>query len=551
MPSSNEPLRCSEPAPESAGLADYDPGVFYCELFGRERRPAANLKRIWQKLTSLGLATLRQRASEAENELFNLGITFTVYTDKSAIDRILPFDIVPRIIDAPTWAILERGVVQRVAALNLFLWDIYHEQKILKDGVIPADLVLKNPNYRPEMVGLDPPCGTYIHINGTDIIRDHDGAFLVLEDNGRAPSGVSYVVENRHLMQRAFPDLMDGLRVRNVSDYGERLRGKLAEVAPAGVDNPVIVLLSPGVFNSAYFEHIFLAREMGVPLVEGRDLVVDNDRVYMKTIAGLERVDVIYRRINDDFLDPEAFNAESMLGVAGLMRAARKGTVTLANAVGTGVADDKAVYAYVPRIIKYYLDEEPILANVETHICREKEGLAYTLDNLDKLVVKPVGESGGYGIVVGPKATKSELAEVRKRLIEDPANYISQPMINLSVCPTLTDKGLAPRHIDLRPYAITGRDTWVLPGGLTRVALREGSIIVNSSQGGGTKDTWVLQSGIGNGAAHRQSQSQSQSHGGGSQSQSQGLGQTEGQSQIQSQSQGQSQTMGGPEAGPA
>ena len=373
------------------------------------------------------------------------------------------------------------------------MWDIYHQRHILNDGTVPAALVLENANYRQEMIGFDPPCGTYIHINGTDLVRDGRGTFHVLEDNGRAPSGVSYVVENRHMMQRAFPDLMQGLRIKPVSDYGERLLAKLIEVAPAGTSNPSVVLLSPGVYNSAYFEHIFLAREMGVPLVEGRDLTVDKDRVYMRTVAGLKPVDVIYRRINDDFLDPDAFNPDSTLGVAGLMRAARAGRVTLANAIGTGVADDKAVYAYVPRIIRYYLDEDPILPNVETHICGEKEGLSYTLANIEKLVVKPVGESGGYGIVVGPKASLADLDECRALIQANPANFISQPMVDLSVCPTLTAAGVSPRHVDLRPYAVTGKDTWVLPGGLTRVALREGSIIVNSSQGGGTKDTWVLE----------------------------------------------------------
>jgi uncharacterized circularly permuted ATP-grasp superfamily protein len=329
-------------------------------------------------------------------------------------------------------------------------------------------------------------------VSGTDIIRDRNGEFLVLEDNGRSPSGVSYVVENRHLMQRAFPELMRGLKVRPVSDYGQRLLGKLREVAPAGVDTPNVVLLSPGSYNSAYFEHVFLAREMGISLVEGRDLFVEDDRVYAHTIAGSTRVDVIYRRINDEYLDPAAFEATSMLGVRGLMQAVCKGTVTLANAIGTGIADDKAVYAYVPRIIRYYLDEEPILANVETNLCREQDGLAITRANLDKLVLKPVGASGGYGIVVGPKASKDELADAAAKLETDPANFISQPMIELSVVPTLFDGGARPRHVDLRPFAVTGRDTWVLPGGLTRVALTEGSIIVNSSRGGGTKDTWVL-----------------------------------------------------------
>ena len=475
-----------------SALDGYDPGDFYCELLGANKEPSAQIAPLWHCLETSELGALRLRAADAERELFNLGITFTVYTEKDAIDRILPFDVIPRVIAAADWAIVEAGVRQRVKALNLFLHDVYHEGRILKDGVVPAELVLKNVCYRPEMVGLDLPCGTYIHINGTDIVRNRTGTFLVLEDNGRSPSGVSYVVENRHLMQRAFPDLMQGLRVRPVSDYGKRLLGKLREVAPAGIDNPNVVLLSPGIYNSAYFEHVFLAREMGVALVEGRDLLVVDDRVFAHTVAGLEPVHVIYRRINDDFLDPEAFNAESRLGARGLLRAVRRGTVTLANAIGTGVADDKAVYAYVPRIIKYYLDEEPILANVETHICREPEGLAYTLANLERLVLKPVGESGGYGIVIGPKSSKAELGEAAAKLKADPGNFISQPMIDLSVSPTLVEGGARPRHVDLRPYAVTGRDTWVMPGGLTRVALKEGSLIVNSSQGGGTKDTWVL-----------------------------------------------------------
>lgn len=480
--------------PQKVGPFDgYDQKPFFCELLGTQAQPPKALISIWQRLQSLDVDTLARRAAEAEQELFNLGITFTVYNEKDTIDRILPFDVIPRIITADEWKVINSGVIQRVRALNLFLWDIYHEQHIIKDGTIPAALVLGNSNYRPEMVGFDPTCGTYIHINGTDLIRNGAGVMHVLEDNGRSPSGVSYVVENRHMMQRAFPDLMQDLRIRSVSDYGEHLLAKLIEVAPAGVSNPTVVLLSPGVYNSAYFEHIFLAREMGVPLVEGSDLVVENDRLFMRTVAGPRRVDVVYRRINDDYLDPEAFNPASMLGVPGLMRAAKKGHVTLANAAGTGVADDKAVYAYVPRIIRYYLDEEPILPNVETHICGEREGLAFTLRNLEKLVVKPVGESGGYGIVVGPKSTHEELAVCRAELQANPANFISQPMIDLSVCPTLTANGVMARHVDLRPYAVTGRDTWVLPGGLTRVALKEGSIIVNSSQGGGTKDTWVLE----------------------------------------------------------
>lgn len=473
-------------------LQGYEPGPFYCELLGARQQPTREIAPLWHALETSELSALRRRSADAERELFNLGITFTVYTEKDAIDRILPFDVIPRVVTASDWRTVERGVKQRVQALNLFLRDIYHEQRIIRDGIVPADLVLTNPNFRKEMVGLDLPHHVYIHVNGTDIVRAPDGSFMVLEDNGRSPSGVSYVIENRHLMQRAFPELLAGLKIRPVAEYGKQLLAKLCEVAPQGMSSPNVVLLSPGVYNSAYFEHVFLAREMGVPLVEGRDLFVENDRVYAYTIAGHAPIHVIYRRINDDYLDPEAFEPTSMLGVPGLMRAMRRGTVTLANAVGTGVADDKAVYAYVPRIIRYYLSEEPVLANVETHICREPQGLAYTLANLENLVLKPVGESGGYGIVIGPKAGKAELEEARSKLLAAPENFISQPMIALSVAPTLTESGARPRHVDLRPYAVTGKDTWVLPGGLTRVALREGSLIVNSSQGGGTKDTWVL-----------------------------------------------------------
>jgi uncharacterized circularly permuted ATP-grasp superfamily protein len=480
-------------ASAAAPLDNYNPGPYYCELLGAPDNRNRHLTALWHRMQQMEIADLAARAKDAERELFTLGITFTVYSERNAIDRILPFDVIPRVLTAADWARAEAGIQQRVKAINLFLWDIYHERKILKDGVLPPELVLGNANFRTEMAGYDPPAGTYVHIAGTDIVRDGAGEFYVLEDNARTPSGVSYVVENRHLMQRAFPDLMQGFAIEPVSNYGERLSSKLIEVAPAcAAGEPQIVLLSPGVFNSAYFEHVFLAREIGIPLVEGRDLFVDDDKVFMKTVSGPKRVHVIYRRLNDEFLDPEVFAKESVLGVEGLMRAVRKGNVTLANAVGTGVADDKAVYAYMPRIIRYYLSEDPILPNVETHICREPDALAYTLENLDKLVVKPVGESGGYGICVGPKATKAELDLCRDQLKSNAANYISQPMVDLSVCPTLTADGVEPRHVDLRPYAITGRDTWLLPGGLTRVALKKGSIVVNSSQGGGTKDTWVL-----------------------------------------------------------
>ena len=472
---------------------DYDPGGFFCEMFGNDVLPAEHTREIRERLQRMKMASLRRRAQATDRELFNLGITFTVYSDRNAIDRVLPFDVIPRVISRDDWRHIESGCVQRVTALNHFIHDIYHDQRILKDRIVPTDLVLGNANFRREMVGLDLPFNAYVNICGIDLVRDGAGVFRVLEDNARTPSGVSYVVENRHLMLRAFPDLADNIGLRQVSDYGMRLRDALAEIAPAGVDDPNIALLSPGVFNSAYFEHVFLAREMGVPLVEGRDLLVVDGSVYMKTTGGLQRVDVIYRRIDDDFLDPAQFNPDSMLGVRGLFAAYRSGRVALANAVGTGVADDKALYAYMPRIIRYYLSEDAILENVETHLCRESEGLAYTLSNLERLVVKPVGESGGYGVVVGPKASMEDLAECRERICENPANYISQPVVDLSVCPTLVGDALEPRHLDLRPYIITGSSSWVLPGGLTRVALRKGSLVVNSSQGGGTKDTWVLE----------------------------------------------------------
>lgn len=487
-------MQATEQRRRAAGLLDgYDPGGFYCEIQGTAENPAAHTAAIRNWMSRTRLPTLRRRAADCERELFNLGITFTVYSDRDAIDRVLPFDVIPRPIAADEWRTLERGLVQRVTAINLFLRDVYGPGKIFKDGIIPEELVTGNDNYRAEMAEVDIPFDSFVNICGVDLVRDGQGVFKVLEDNARTPSGVSYVLENRNLMMRAFPDLMEGIGVRHVTEYGMRLRDALAEMAPKEVLNPQIVLMSPGFYNSAYFEHIFLAREMGVPLVEGRDLVVDDGLVYMKTSGGRRRVDVIYRRIGDDFMDPTVFRPESMLGVPGIMEVYRKGRVALANAVGTGVADDKAVYAYMPRIIKYYLDEEAIIPNVETHICREKDALKYTLDNLENLVVKPVGESGGYGVVVGPRSTKAEIEEVRKLIIEDPENFISQPMVELSVCPTLVPDGIAPRHVDLRPFLITGRDTWVLPGGLTRVALKKGSLIVNSSQGGGTKDTWVLE----------------------------------------------------------
>ncbi len=483
--------RHAKPPPQPHTLLQaYEPDGFYCELCGTSGREGT--REIRRRLDQFELRDLRRRAREADRELFNLGITFTVYSDRDTIDRVLPFDVIPRVLSRADWRVIEQGVKQRVAALNAFLYDIYHDERILKDGVAPADLVKGNKHYRPEMRGVEVPGNIYVHVAGIDLVRDQEGAFRVLEDNARTPSGVSYVIENRHLMMRAFPDLANGIPIADVDTYGARLMSALREVAPDGVSDPAVALLSPGAYNSAYFEHVFLAREMGAILVEGRDLFVEKGKVYVRATSGPEQVHVIYRRIDDAFLDPEVFKPDSVLGVPGLFEVMRRGNVTLANAVGTGVADDKALYAYMPRIIRYYLDEDPILENVETNICREPDGLAYTLDKLDSLVIKPVAESGGYGIVIGPRASKRALAEVRAKLKADPGNFVSQPMINLSVCPTLTRSGVAPRHVDFRPFAITGKDTWVLPGGLTRVALKRGSLVVNSSQGGGSKDTWVL-----------------------------------------------------------
>jgi uncharacterized circularly permuted ATP-grasp superfamily protein len=473
-------------------LAGYDPGSLFCEMLRSGQPSHPTLALLLQRLEHLEVDALRHRAADAERDLLERGITFTVYSDATAIDRILPFDLIPRVITADEWRTLEAGVIQRVRALNHFLHDVYHDQKILRDGIVPRELVLGNAGYCQAMIGFDPPHGTYVHVCGTDIIRDETGRFLVLEDNARTPSGVAYVIENRHMTLRVVSDLMTGLQVRSVDEYGLRLHRAMAEIAPAGVSDPQVVLLSPGIFNSAYFEHVFLAREMGIPLVEGRDLLVENGSVWMRTTAGLAPVHTIYRRLNDEFLDPDAFRPDSTLGVRGLMEAWRRGAVSIANAVGTGVADDKAIYAYMPRIIRYYLAEDAILSNVETRICAEPDGLTYTLDHLNELVVKPVAESGGYGLLIGPHAAKAELEEFRTRLKANPTNYISQPMVNLSVSPTLCESGISARHVDLRPFAVTGRDTWVLPGGLTRVALRAGSLVVNSSQGGGSKDTWVL-----------------------------------------------------------
>ncbi|PYF05319.1 putative circularly permuted ATP-grasp superfamily protein [Rhodopseudomonas faecalis] len=437
---------------------------------------------------------LEYRRHEAELLFRRIGITFAVYGDAAAQERLIPFDVIPRILSGKEWARLETGLKQRVRALNLFLRDIYHERDILRAGRIPEDLIFQNPVFRPEMNQLDVPHNVYVHIAGIDVVRIDADDFYVLEDNARTPSGVSYMLENREIMMRLFPDLFARHRIAPVEDYPDALLSALRSVAPhSATTEPTVALLTPGIYNSAYFEHSFLADKLGVELVEGRDLVVRNDEVFMRTTEGLKRVDVIYRRVDDDFIDPLTFRPDSALGVPGLMSAYMAGKVTLANAVGTGIADDKAVYSYMPDIVRFYLDEEPILKNVPTWRCREPADLAYVLDHLDELVVKEVHGSGGYGMLIGPASSKATIEAFRDKLKREPDGFIAQPTLALSTCPTCTASGLAPRHVDLRPFVLSGRDDiTVVPGGLTRVALQEGSLVVNSSQGGGTKDTWIL-----------------------------------------------------------
>jgi uncharacterized circularly permuted ATP-grasp superfamily protein len=442
------------------------------------------------------------RRDEAEMIFRRVGITFAVYGDKdedgSGTERLIPFDLIPRIIPSQEWKEMEKGLKQRVTALNRFLDDIYHGQEILKAGIIPAEPVLNNAQFRKEMMGVTVPGGIYSIIAGIDMVRacnpDGSGTYYVLEDNLRVPSGVSYMLENRKMMMRLFPDLFAEHRIAPVAHYPDLLLDTLRALAPASVNEPTAVVLTPGMYNSAYFEHAFLAQQMGIELVEGKDLFVKDDFVYMRTTRGPQRVDVIYRRVDDDFMDPEVFRKDSSLGVAGLLRAYRAGNVTLANAFGTGIADDKSIYPYVPKMIEFYLGEKPILQNVPTHICRDKVDLQYTLDHLAELVVKEVHGAGGYGMLVGPASTKAQIEDFRQALLANPSNYIAQPTLSLSTCPTFVDSGIAPRHIDLRPFVLSGTSVQMVPGGLTRVALKEGSLVVNSSQGGGTKDTWVLES---------------------------------------------------------
>jgi len=496
----------------------YEVNGVFDEMFVDRGHPRSHYAAVARRLAKLNPAALDRRRRMADVSFRNQGITFTVYSDPRGVEKTFPFDLVPRIIPADEWETIERGLSQRITALNLFCKDIYHDQRILKEGIIPPELIYGAKMFRREMLGIDVPRDVYIHICGTDLIRDKAGNYMVLEDNGRTPSGVSYVLENRAVLKRVAPTFFDAYRVRSIEDYPYNLLQCLKYVAPNRIDDPSIVVMTPGIYNSAYFEHSFLARQMGVELVEGSDLVVDNNFVYMRTTSGLRRVDVIYRRVDDDFLDPLCFRPDSTLGVAGLMNAYRIGNVALVNAAGTGVADDKAIYPYVPDMISFYLREEPILPNVKTYICAREEPRKYVLENLDKLVVKATNESGGYGMLMGHQASQAERDEFAERIKADPRNYIAQPIIELSQHPTIFDDHFEGRRVDLRPYILFGEKVVVMPGGLTRVALRKGSLVVNSSQGGGSKDTWVLEDAE---PVVPQSQTQSQSQSQQSQSQSQ------------------------------
>jgi uncharacterized circularly permuted ATP-grasp superfamily protein len=470
----------------------YETEGFFDEMLDNNGAPRSGMKNIVEKLVSISQEEFVKRQRSAERTLRELGITFTLKTEDGNTERIFPFDLIPRIIPASEWKWIEEGLKQRIFALNAFLQDIYNDQKILKDKAIPEALVRSSPGFRKECLGLKPPRGIWAHVTGTDLVRDKDGQIYVLEDNLRCPSGVSYVLENRDIMKRTLPHFFDVGKVRPVEEYPSKLLEMLLHLVPEGVERPTVAVLTPGIYNSAYYEHSFLAHQMGVELVEGRDLVVMDGYVKTRTTRGFRRVDVIYRRIDDDFIDPLCFRPDSCLGVPGLMDVYREGRVALANAPGTGVADDKVIYAYVPQIIKYYLGEEPIIPNVPTYLCDNPEDMGYVCDNLQHLVVKPANESGGAGIMVGPHATRLEHDAYREQIKLNPRNYIAQPTLSLSRLPTLCEDGFEGRHVDLRPYALYGEDQYVLPGALTRVALKKGSLVVNSSQGGGSKDTWVL-----------------------------------------------------------
>jgi len=471
-------------------IADYETKNVYDEMFSKEGKARTSYHFLKSKMESLGGLELIKRSSSAEKALISLGITFTLYGDGEEQERIMPFDVIPRIVPNEEWTKMEKGLKQRIEAMNRFLQDIYSDAKIIKDGVIPRDIIESSSGYLKPCIGLKPPKDIWIHITGTDLVRDGEGTFHVLEDNLRCPSGVSYVLENREVMKRTFPELFDKLNIRQVYDYPYHLRSMLENLSNA--DDPVIAVWTPGVFNSAYYEHSFLAQKMGVFLVEGSDLIVENDKVFMKTTKGLRKIDVIYRRIDDTFMDPMTFRKDSLLGVKGIFEAFKKGNVALANAPGTGVADDKVIYSFVPAMIKYYLGEEAIIPNVPTYLCSQGKDLKFVIDNIHNLVVKAANGAGGYGMIIGPKSTKQEQEDFKKLIIDDPRNYIAQPVLNLSTVPTLIEDKIESRHVDLRPFILYGKEIYVMPGGLTRVALRKGSLVVNSSQGGGSKDTWVL-----------------------------------------------------------
>jgi uncharacterized circularly permuted ATP-grasp superfamily protein len=471
---------------------DYEPGDFYDELFEAKGQPRPDAVPLIERIYTLGMEEVIRRQKAAQVALFKLGVTFNVYSDGRGTERIMPFDLIPRILSADEWLTLETGLKQRITALNLFLADIYGDQKILKDGIIPSEIVFSASGYLKQCIGLHPPKGIWCHITGTDLVRDRDGQWYVLEDNLRCPSGVSYVLENRRVMKNTFPVVFETMNIQPVEEYASYLLETLLNLAPDHLSDPTVVVLTPGIYNSAYFEHSFLAQQMGVELVEGRDLVIADGYLQMRTTKGLKRVDVIYRRIDDDFIDPKAFRADSLLGVPGLMEVYRSGKVAIANALGTGVADDKVIYSYVPAMIHYYLNEEPILANVPTYLCWEPKQQSHVLENLDTLVVKAANESGGYGMLIGSHATPEEREDFAQRIKAFPRNYIAQPTLCLSRVPTLIDGQFEGCHVDLRPYVLYGKDIYVNPGGLTRVALRRGSLVVNSSQGGGSKDTWVV-----------------------------------------------------------
>ena len=470
--------------------------VFYDEMYGLDAKRTQPLEHYqayqnWAK--SYSPEAMASKRAQADAAFRQVGITFAVYGDDAGTERLIPFDLIPRVIPSKEWETLQKGLIQRVQALNMFIRDVYHSQNIIKAGVVPAEQIFLNAQYRPQMQGVDVARNNYCHIAGVDIVRAGQGEFYVLEDNLRVPSGVSYMLEDRKMMMRLFPEVFNALPIAPIEHYPDLLLETLRASAPVGVDEPNVVVLTPGMYNSAYFEHAFLAQQMGVELVEGKDMFVDDGLVYMRTTQGPQRVDVIYRRIDDDYLDPLVFRADSSLGVPGLMSVYRAGRISIANAVGTGIADDKSTYPFIPEVIKFYLGEDPILNNVPTYQCRKPQELSYVLANLSSLVVKEVHGAGGYGMLVGPAASKAQIEDFRARLIAKPEGYIAQPTLALSTCPTFVESGIAPRHIDLRPYVLCGKETKLVPGGLCRVALEEGSLVVNSSQGGGTKDTWVLE----------------------------------------------------------